>query len=236
MKQFTSHIDFSLTKKRLKMMSKKFSALRSGTKGLILAPILLATTLMFCTNQSNYPMKITRDSDVAYFNTHLYADHEKSRELMGERDGPGIRFDANGDPFTGIIELRYLNNDSLFSETEFKNGIMKSSVRYDKEGNALDKYEYGYIGNQFKLIRHIDSTGMLVEEWVDATPEKLGYHKQWHPNGKLKYEAYFTGNIRPKGLKIFNMQYQGLMTLYDEEGNIIEQANYEDGELVEKIK
>jgi antitoxin component YwqK of YwqJK toxin-antitoxin module len=32
------------------------------------------------------------------------------------------------------------------------------------------------------------------------------------------------------------MIYHGLMTLYDENGEILEQELYEDGELVEKIK
>ena len=57
-------------------------------------------------------------------------------------------------------------------------------------------------------------------------PVELGYNKQWYSNGGLKFEAYFKGNI----------EYEGLMTLYDENGEILEQERYEEGELVETIK
>ncbi|MCH2450170.1 MAG: hypothetical protein MK198_08485 [Gracilimonas sp.] len=49
----------------------------------------------------------------------------------------------------------------------------------------------------------------------------------WHrSNGELAFEVFYTGDY----------VYQGLMTEYDEEGNIIMQERYEDGEMIEKIK
>lgn len=218
-------------------MGKKFSVLRSGTKGIFLIPLLMAASLMFCTrNNDGPPYKITGNNDVLYSNIDLYMNPERSDELNIKRRGFGIRYDSDGSPFTGTQELRFVKNDSLFAETEYINGIMKSSVGYDNKGNDLDKYEYGYIGNQFKMIRQTKPSGLVVEKWSDAKPGEMGYHKKWHENGQLKYEAYFTENIQPEGLMTFHTKYQGLMTLYDEQGNILEQARYEDGELIKKIK
>lgn len=76
------------------------------------------------------------------------------------------------------------------------------------------------------MVKHIKPNGKDVEEWQDISSGSLGYHKTWHPNGQLKYEAYFESNI----------QYEGLKTFYDENGNIIQQERYENGELVETIK
>lgn len=224
----TSSINYSLTKKRLKMISKRFSMLRSGTKGLLLAPLLLATTLMFCTRQPDFPIKISGErNDVLYSTVDLYVNPPKSEQLNIKRRGMGIRYDADGDPFTGIQQYRFERNDSLFSEYVYENGITKSATAYISKGDSTSIYrsKFGYIGDEYKEVEYYKDN-ILLEKWENSTPNKLGYHKIWHPNGQIRYEATFTGNI----------QYEGLMTLYDEEGNITEQARYKDGKLVEKIK
>lgn len=226
MKQFTSHIDFSLTKKRFKMMLKEFSLFRSGSKTLLLLPVLLISTLMFCTQQPDYPLDITGNSDELYSNVKLFVNPPRSDELNIENRGMGIRFDSEGNPFTGTQEMRFVKNDSLFSKTEYENGLIVSSEGFDKEGRSMGKYVYNYIGEHFKAVKIYNKDGVFVEEWKDAKPDELGFHKQWHPSGQLKYEVYFEGNI----------EYEGLMTLYDENGKIIQQERYKDGELIETIK
>ncbi|MBD3617400.1 MAG: hypothetical protein HUJ22_12600 [Gracilimonas sp.] len=227
MKQFTSHIDFSLTRKRFKMMIKHYSPIRSYSIKMILLPVLLIVTVMFCTREPDYPMKMTGNSDVLYSTVDLYVNPPRSEELNIKKRGLGIRYDSEGNPFTGAQQYRYVKNDSLFNEVVYENGIMKSSEAYIKDGDSLDIYksEYDYIGEHYKGVKYYKN-GVLLEEWKDAESNELGYHKQWYLNGQLKYEAYFEGNI----------EYEGLMTLYDDEGNIIEQARYQDGSLIEKIK
>jgi antitoxin component YwqK of YwqJK toxin-antitoxin module len=71
--------------------------------------------------------------------------------------------------------------------------------------------------------------GMM--NYKDVRPHEskdgLGHVRIWHrSNGELAFEAFYTGD------KV----YQGLMTEYDEDGNIIMQERYEDGELIETIK
>lgn len=219
------------------MMGKNFSALRSGTKGVFLLPVLLAVTLMFCSRSTGGPpYKITGNSDVLYSNVDLYMNPERSKELNIKRRGLGIRYDSEGNPFTGVQKMRFVKNDSLFSKSVYKDGIIQSITAYFEDGSLMGKSEFGYIGDQFKTTRQYNKDGILIEEWMDAKPGEMGYHKKWHKNGQLKYEAYFTENIQPEGLMTFHTKYQGLMTLYDEQGNIIEQARYKDGELVETIK
>lgn len=229
MRQFTSHIDFSLTKKRFKMMIKHYSPIRSYSIKMILLPVFIALILMFCTKKEDpFPHQITaEDNDILYSTVHLYVNPPKSSKLNIERRGMGIRYDSKGDPFTGTQQYRFVKNDSLFNEVVYENGIMKSSEAYIKDGDSTNIYksEYDYIGEHYKEVKYYKN-GALLEEWKDAESNELGYHKQWYLNGQLKYEAYFEGNI----------EYEGLMTLYDEEGNIIEQERYKDGELSEKIK
>ncbi|NGP77617.1 hypothetical protein G3570_13290 [Balneolaceae bacterium YR4-1] len=225
----TSGISYSLTKKRMKMMAKKFSAFRSGSKGIFLLPLILSFSLMFCTQskEKSYPHKVSGSTDKLYTNVNLYVNPQRSDELNIEQRGMGIRYDSAGNPFTGTQQFRDVNNDQLLSESEYVDGILKSTTAYHDDGSLKLKYEYGYVGQKFKTTKHYNEDGLMIEEWVNPTStDSLGYIKQWHPNGQLKYEAYY----------IENLQYQGLMTLYDKQGNIIEQERYENGELIEKIK
>jgi antitoxin component YwqK of YwqJK toxin-antitoxin module len=50
--------------------------------------------------------------------------------------------------------------------------------------------------------------------------------KAWHPNGQLAWEFQMT--VPGGGM-------HGLTTVYDENGDIVEQERYDDGELVETI-
>ena len=224
----SSSFNYPSTKKRFNMMIKQFSPLRSYSKKMLLLPIILATTLMFCTTQENdYPRKITGNSDELYSNVDLYIDRDRADELGIEKRGVGIRFDKSGTPFTGTQEFRYVKNDSLFSETIYVDGLLKSTTAYHKDGSLMGKHEFGYIGEEFKTTKRYNEDGLLVEEWLTPTTEdSLGSIKQWHTNGQLKFEMTFK-----KG-----MNYHGLMTMYNEQGEVIEQERYEDGELMEKIK
>ncbi|HET8865051.1 MAG TPA: M56 family metallopeptidase [Gracilimonas sp.] len=226
---FSSSFNYPSTKKRFKMMIKNTSPLRSFSKRMLLLPILMATTLMFCTNknENDYSRKITDNNDALYSTVDLYFDNDRAEELGLLKDGPMIKFDKSGTPFTGTQQYRYVVNDSLFSETIYVDGITTSTTAYHKDGSLMGKYEFGYVEDKFWATKHYNEDGLLIEEW--QTPESedsLGYIKQWHQNGQLKFEMTYK-----KGMK-----YHGLMTLYDEEGEIIEQERYEDGKLVEKIK
>ena len=210
------------------MMAKKFSALRTGSKGIFLIPLLLSFILMFCTkNIEDGYSKITNYSDKYYVNVDLYNNYERSKELGIENVGPSIRFDSAGNPFTGTHQVRYRKNNRIAFEAKYENGVLKSNTRYSAEGDTLARYSFSVVGGKFRTVREYNQNGMLVEKWTNPqSDDSLGTIKQWHHNGQLKYEAYYKGNL----------QYEGLMTLYNKQGNILEQEQYEDGELIKKIK
>ena len=221
MRQFTSHIDFSLTKKRFEMMVKHYSPFRSFSRKIVLLPVIIVLTVMYCTNP-----KV--GDDHLYESVDLYLDRDRAIELGIERRGIGIRFDKSTDlPFTGTQQLRYINNDNLYAESVYEDGVLKSSTRFDSDGNLESRFEYGYIDDKYSITRQFNENGILIFENVAPDSDKsLGKIKEWHPMGQIKFEMTYK----------FGGLYHGLMTLYDEEGEIVEQELYEDGELVQKIK
>jgi len=226
MKQFTSHIDFSLTKKRFKMMMKEFSALRSGSKGMLLIPVLLITTLMFCTTQekTDYSDLIPKKT---YSVPELHYDGNRSEEL-GIPLTMGAQFTSSGELFTGTKKIYNTDNDSLRMELFYKDGINTGSVEYE-DGNVWRIKRGRYLDSPH--FKEMYKNGILIYKNVppSETEDGLGHVRQWHENGQLAFEAFYSGPIGDR-------LDQGLMTEYDEEGNIIMQERYKDGELVEKIK
>jgi hypothetical protein len=81
MKQFTSHIDFELTKKRLQMMYRNYSPFRSYSVKIFIAPIVLCLSLMFCTNKN------TENGLVAYeFNGAVEGVMYKSEPVLYSKE------------------------------------------------------------------------------------------------------------------------------------------------------
>ncbi|MDZ7806213.1 MAG: hypothetical protein U5K71_03760 [Gracilimonas sp.] len=226
MKQFTSHIDFSLTKKRFKMMLKEFSPIRSGSKGMLLIPVLLIATLMFCTTQ-----KETDYSDLipkkTYSVPELHYDGNRSEEL-GIPLTMGAQFTSSGELFTGTKKIYNTDNDSLRMELFFKDGINTGSVEY-KDGNVWRSKRGRYLDNYHFKEMYKNETLIYKDVPPSETEDGLGHIRQWHENGQLSFESFYYGPIGDR-------LDQGLMTEYDEEGNVIMQERYEDGELVETIK
>jgi len=224
----SSSFNYPSTKKRFNMMIKEFSPIRSYSKKMLLLPIILATTLMFCTTQeSEYPQKVTGNNDKLYSNVDLYIDPDRADELGIEKRGTGIMFDETGNPFTGTQQVRHVSNDSLYSETVYMDGVLKSNTVYNEDGTLMGKYEFDYIGEKFLTTKRFNKDGLLIEEWISPTADDtLGSIKQWHSNGQLKFEMTFKENLI----------YHGLMTRYNENGDVIKQEKYENGELVEKVK
>lgn len=54
---------------------------------MLLLPILLAATMMFCTtqNENDYPLMVTGNSDVLYSDVDLYLNPERADELEIEK-------------------------------------------------------------------------------------------------------------------------------------------------------
>lgn len=219
----TSSISYSLTKRRLLMIGKRFSALRSGLKHLFLFPLLGLMALMFCARAddtngfSAYP-----DIDLTVSQTEIQSD------VLG---GTVLRYKApDSSYFTGTQNYYNKKTDQKVSSFIFENGFKTASISYNENGEETLEHSFEYAGstNSMVAMRMFNDDGEQVEEWLAPGYDgnTLGSIKEWHPNGSLKFEVKWKEDLK----------YQGIMTLYDEEGIILEQERYQDGELIEKIK
>lgn len=213
-----STFNYSLTKKRLKMMVKESSILSLATRKIILLPVILSVVLIFCT-ETKVP------DDVLYPSVELSYGAEEINGYMHS-----VAKNSDGELFTGTQIMRFKIDDRLFGQTNYKNGIAESAMRFDSIGARIDHINYTTVEGDFKLKDRkilVDGKEVLIEEWIypHETENEIGSHKQWHKNGVLKSEASFK-----KGY-----QYFGLVTVYDETGKIIEQARYKDGKQIEEL-
>lgn len=221
MNQFTSHIDFNLTRKRFLMMKKQFSVFKSFSKSLLLICFVCVISLLFCTNTENHPDELY--TDVTLHSSNLFLE---SNTIPAYKET--IMLAQSGEPFTGVQSYYFKKNDQLFMTFTFREGIRIKEQVFEADGT--EKYrkdtDFDFEVNQRLNVRVYDE-GALTIEIIDSSPEHDGLHlyREWHTNGQLKFEN--TSN---------ELGSNGLMTLYDVDGNIIEQELYKNGQLVEKIK
>lgn len=137
-----------------------------------------------------------------------------------------IRFnDGTGKPFTGTQSTFYRKNDQLYSQSVFEDGLNTSLILYNKDGSQRARVEHEYLESEMVWNKRYNEDDLLVMESKSyrVTDDGFGFVKRWHDNGQIQFEMKTDENGN----------YQGLMTLYDEEGNVLKQENYKDGVLVE---
>jgi hypothetical protein len=228
----TSNINFSLTKKRLKMMGKKISKIKVGAVWLFVLPLSVALIIVFSAQTDKYAQTISMQEiwdsipQTTYQEPELHYDGNRSKEL-GIPLTLGAQYTSSGELFTGTQKVYYVENDSLWQELFYEDGIITGSVIYT-DGDTI-RQVHGIFEDRLEMGKEMYINGMM--NYKDVRPHEskdgLGHVRIWHrSNGELAFEAFYTGD------KV----YQGLMTEYDEEGKIIMQERYEDGELIETIK
>lgn len=227
MKQFTSHIDFSLTKKRLLMMSSTLSIWRTFPKVLFSVSVFSILALISCTETKEWPDTMTWKEVFERIPPKTYFDVE----LESEED-TGILIGPDGEPYTGDRNMYSINTDSLLYTETFDNGkIMRSEFPvYDSTG----VYQYKSVtipsldseGNKVTTTYTNKLADSLVLSSIRSENDSLITYVIYHTNGQIAQEF----QIRPE------FGVHGMATIYDERGVIIGQRRYEDGELIEEIK
>jgi len=228
----TSSINFAITKKRLRMMGKSISKIKVGAIWLFLLPVSVALIIIFSAQTDNYPQTISMQEiwdsmpQTTYQEPELHYDGNRSKEL-GIPLNLGAQFNSSGELFTGTQKVYYVENDSLWQEHFYEDGIITGSVIYT-DGDSI-RQVHGIFEDRLEMGKEMYINGML--KYMDVRPHEskdgLGHLRMWHrSNGELAFEAFYKGD----------KEYQGLMTEYDEDGSIIMQERYEAGELIEKIK
>lgn len=162
----------------------------------------------------------------------LYADVKLHLEnpVKDYTNGRTLKmYDWTNKPFTGVQSHFYKANDELYSQFEYEEGLLMSAKHFDTSGNQRVRVQYEYDEDQRVSTRQYNEADILIVESVSdvMSSDGIGTRKEWHPNGQLKFEMSFTSEPKKP------MIYQGLMTLYDEQGNITKQENYKDGVLIE---
>ncbi len=206
------------------MMSKESPFFQKFGKVLPLVPLLFFIGLMFCDKQS-------RDDEL-YSDVRVFFD-PGSLDVENSIPKSPIYKDKHGKPYTGTSNMYYRKNNQLYSTTTYVNGIRTKWVIFDKNGEETYKTDKGYDGNKWVSTKAY-SKGNLTQEWLSSsiTDSEYDIHREYHSNGSLKFEMTFSSDLANKKPIV----YQGLMTLYDEQGNIVQQELYKDGKLVETIE
>lgn len=234
----TSHIDFSLTKKRLKMMGKKISKIKVGAVWLFVLPLSVALIIVFSAQPDEYPQTISMQEIWDSMPPSTY--HDVELEYKGPNglyhpldERAGILIGPKGTPYTGERNTYRVETDSLIQKETIVNGKITQTEfhMYDSTGS----YQYRSVvipsldedGNTVSTYYDDRLTDSLVLNMEKIDTDSLITTKAWHPNGQLAWE--FQMKVQSGGM-------HGLATVYDEKGAIVEQERYENGELIEKIK
>ena len=233
----SSSINFSLTKKRLKMMGKKISKVKVGAVWLFLLPLSVALVIVFSMQPENYTQTISmqeiRDSlpPTTYYDIELESDGPTGLyHPLDERTG--LLIGPNGDPYTGERNTFSVDTDSVIHKETIVDGKVLQTTHNLRDSTGTP-YKWvtipsiGEEGNKVSTFYSDRLTDSLVLSLKKIDTDSLITTKAWHPNGQLAWEFQ---------MKIPGGGRQGLTTIYDENGAIVEQERYEDGELIEKIK
>ncbi len=209
----SSTLNFSLTKKRIQMMHAVSSKMKSIFRSSLVVPLSLCVLLLFCDDYaSSFP---------------YYSDIEIDYKPSKTSNRRGIVY-HNGEPYTGVITYRFKSNDALYTQQTYDNGLIIKNVLFDSLANKRLEYHFTYEGDtskSFKHIEYIEGESVVLSHFIYATESSKGSTIHRYPNGQLK----FTAQVLRKGV------YDGLMTLYAEDGTILEQERYENGALVEVL-
>jgi beta-lactamase regulating signal transducer with metallopeptidase domain len=209
----SSTLNFSSTKKRIQMMHAASSKMKSIFRISLVVPLSLCVLLLFCDREN-------------YSQYAVYAD--KKIEYKNEKESGKYLAHYDNKPYTGDVYYKFTSTDSLFSKQAYNDGRLVSSTLFDSTGVRKMQYRYTYIDDSIKMWKHISYSpkdSVLLEHWVYPTDTTLGYIKHHYPSGKIKFSAMFKGN----------MEFENTMTLYAEDGTILEQERYENGALVEVL-
>ena len=257
--KLTSDLDYSLTKKRFMMMRKRASLLRSGVIRFLLIPVLGFISFTFCSEQYD-----SLEEGKAYlWNTKrfnvTYIAEPKLYIQLGDRDTSEAVTDyfrvdkrvygPDDTYFTGVQTHTSSETGLLGWESVYENGLVVERIDYDDDGVFSGRTEYEYEDVLISATRVFDEENNLIQNSRTSYNEekvkdqqvfykgKIWVEKRNLENGLFNFREYHQG-IEKLKFEMFSNDsgYQNLMTLYDEQGDMLQQERYKNGELIEKIK
>ena len=156
--------------------------------------------------------------------TERYEVHKKT----GLKHGKFERFDPEGN----LFERANYSQDTLQGERTlfYASGTPEIVEKYDAgilDGSFITYYENGEIelegqydsGVMYGVWKRYYESSQLMEEVTFADNMENGPFVEYHENGKLKAEGQYKGGDRE----------QGLLKLYDENGELYKTMECDDG-------
>lgn len=136
-----SSFNYSLTKKRFKMMVKEHSKLATVSKKVLLLPILACIVFVFCTKPSteNREYLIDGEKYIAYHWEGLWSNQLilTKAEDVGQTLNVGKRnyYDKSGNLFSGEWVLYNNDENEVDTRSEIENGKLLTRVQYTDQVN-----------------------------------------------------------------------------------------------------
>lgn len=253
----TSKFNQSNTRKRLKMMREESSLTRRFSKGLTLAPLLGLILFIFCADtpitENFIPIhkELSFNEGKYYSKSNLWLKYSIEVDSQGKerKRFDGLVYGPDGGVFSGADKYFLQGTKKLRIENLYENGLRTHSTYYGDNENISERHVSNYEDDRLISSFIYDSEGIETQRSIityeNTEPkfyqvylkEMLWFENNTLDNGLSNYKEYYQ-EIEQLKFEMFSNDsgYQDLMTLYDEQGNILEQERYQNGELVEKIK
>ena len=219
-------------------MGTKISKIKVGAVWLFVLPLSVALIIVFSAQTDKYPQTMSMQEIWDSMPPTTYYDVELEYEGLNGLYHPlderaGVLIGPNGKPYTGERNTYRVETDSLIQKETIVNGKITQTEfhMYDSTGS----YQYRSVvipsldedGNTVSTYYDDRLTDSLVLNMEKIDTDSLITTKAWHPNGQLAWEFQMK---MPGGGR------HGMTTVYDENGDIVEQERYENGKLIETIK
>ncbi len=236
----SSSFNYSLTKKRFKVMMKRHSFLKSSSKKAAVLTFLMAWGLMFCTDLTEPKLvHINGEEYQTFFGGAEFSEplYFKTNELDRLRNSKSARkinalrhYNSRGELMTGTVSMTSYDG-YLLSERVLQDGRALKITYYDSLGKELGRVEFDY-DESGQIIHTKDFYRNNLRNEIIYPPlnnDSLTVYKNYYANGRLKNSYNSKSDKYPP-------VYHGIMTSYDEQGNILEQERYDNGKSIEVIK
>jgi antitoxin component YwqK of YwqJK toxin-antitoxin module len=237
--KLTNKLDFSLTLKRFVMLGKRSSKSRIIAFLVFMIPICSSLVFFSSSYRITDTIMINGEEHVYYYNHYykpddfysnkgLYSDLTLVSKTITESRFHQV-YDLDGNLYTGSQSWYDRTDNSIIMQETFKNGYMIEGKRFSDNGEIEQHQIYEFDEGTF-LSNRVWQNGTLSIE-VFSHSDSLETTNTFYPNGQLEWTTTYL-----EASSIFDRINHGTSSRYDQEGNLLKQELYENGELLETIK
>lgn len=218
--KLASNLNFFLTKERFKMMTRQVSRWRHVSTKVLLMPVLPLLFLMY----GLFVIDLETEQWIRTPDVELTADTLQIFDQAYQ-----LKFkDEKGQYYTGSQKFFHIRTGMLTEETWYVNGIPIEHRVYNKLGGTFTRNIHEVEDGWTRRINSYFNGTLMAQHLLphpNYGPE--GKTQYYHEEGWLRYESNYLQD---------SQNFHGLVTTYNEQGEILKQERYENGEPAEKIR